>query len=494
MLKDYDLLKLIFQRIIDEIDIGLHVVDENGTSVVYNKKMSQIEGMDVGDVLGKNVLDVFTFASQHDSTLLQALHHGKTNKNVKQTYFNNKSQEITTVNHTFPIMENGNTKGAVEIAKDVTKLERLIRENMNKTENTKYTFDSLIGVSPAIKEVIEHAKRATRTSSSILIVGDTGTGKELFAQSIHNGSQRSTGPFISQNCAALPESLVEGLLFGTVKGAFTGAIDRPGLFEQADGGTLLLDEINSLDLSLQAKLLRAIQEKTIRRIGASKDTPIDVRIIATMNEDPVDAVSGQRLRKDLYYRLSVVTLFIPPLKDRKEDIMPLTQHFIDKYNALFQMEVKGLEEEVRRFLLSYDWPGNVRELEHLIEGAMNLMSYEDKMELMHLPLQYRTKPAAKEQLPQQGYDLFAPLPSASAAPLKEQIENAEKYYIQKTVKKCNYNVSQAARVLGISRQSLQYRLKNGRSALIRNQNDLLSLSSLKTYFLTHTKKVYALLL
>ena len=330
---------------------------------------------------------------------------------------------------------------------------------MNKTENTKYTFDSLIGVSPAFKEVIEHAKRATRTSSSILIVGDTGTGKELFAQSIHNGSQRSTGPFISQNCAALPESLVEGLLFGTAKGAFTGAVDRPGLFEQADGGTLLLDEINSLDFSLQAKLLRAIQEKTIRRIGASKDTPIDVRIIATMNEDPVDAVSGQRLRKDLYYRLSVVTLFIPPLKDRKEDIMPLTQHFIDKYNALFQMEVKGFEEEVRRFLLSYDWPGNVRELEHLIEGAMNLMSYEDKLELTHLPLQYRTKPAAKKQLPQQGYDLFAPLPSASTAPLKEQIENAEKYYIQKTVKKCNYNVSQAARVLGISRQSLQYRLK-----------------------------------
>lgn len=161
LLKNYDLLKLIFQRIIDEIDIGLHVVDENGTSVVYNKKMSQIEGMDVNDVLGKNVLDVFTFASQYDSTLLQALHHGKTNKNVKQTYFNNKGQEITTVNHTFPIMENGNTKGAVEIAKDVTKLERLIRENMNKTENTKYTFDSLIGVSPAFKEVIEHAKRAT---------------------------------------------------------------------------------------------------------------------------------------------------------------------------------------------------------------------------------------------------------------------------------------------------------------------------------------------
>ncbi|MFN2746597.1 MULTISPECIES: sigma-54 interaction domain-containing protein [unclassified Bacillus (in: firmicutes)] len=460
MLTDSQFMEHIFKKISDEIDIGLHVVDENGTSVVYNTKMTQIEGMDAQDVLGKNLLDVFTFASHHDSTLVQALQYGKTIKNVKQTYFNNKGQEITTVNHTFPVMENGHIIGAVEIAKDVTKLERLIRENMNKTENTKYTFDSLIGVSPEILEVAEHAKRATRTSSSILIVGDTGTGKELFAQSIHNGSQRSTGPFISQNCAALPESLVEGLLFGTAKGAFTGAVDRPGLFEQADGGTLLLDEINSLDLNLQAKLLRAIQEKTIRRIGAAKDTPIDVRIIATMNEDPIDAVSEKRLRKDLYYRLSVVTLFIPPLKDRKDDILPLAKHFIDKYNALFQMEVKGLEDEVRQFLLSYDWPGNVRELEHLIEGAMNLMAYEENIDLTHLPLQYRTKTAAKEQLPHtSGFDVFPQPPSASSAPLKEQIENTEKYYIQKTLKKCNYNVSQAARTLGISRQSLQYRLK-----------------------------------
>ncbi|KKB73632.1 MULTISPECIES: sigma-54 interaction domain-containing protein [Bacillus] len=460
MLRDFELLKLIFQRIINELDIGLHIVDENGTSVVYNNKMMQIEGMDVEDVLGKNLLDVFTFADQHDSTLVQALQYGKTIKNVKQTYFNNKGQEITTVNHTFPILKDGNIKGAIEIAKDVTKLERLIRDNMNKTENAKYTFDSLIGASPAFTEVCEHAKRATRTSSSILIVGDTGTGKELFAQSIHNGSQRSTGPFISQNCAALPESLVEGLLFGTAKGAFTGAVDRPGLFEQAQGGTLLLDEINSLDLNLQAKLLRAIQEKTIRRIGASKDTPIDVRIIATMNEDPVDAISAQRLRKDLFYRLSVVTLFVPPLKDRKEDIIPLANHFIDKYNVLFQMEVKGLENDVADFLLSYDWPGNVRELEHLIEGAMNLMTYEEKIDLTHLPLQYRAKSKASDKLPKHpGFDLFAQQPSGSAPPLKEQIENAEKYFIQKTIKKCNNNISQAARSLGISRQSLQYRLK-----------------------------------
>lgn len=200
----------------------------------------------------------------------------------------------------------------------MTKLERLIRENMNKKGSTTYTFDSILGTSPAIQDVIENAKRATRTSSSVLLAGETGTGKELFAQSIHNGSDRSGGPFISQNCAALPDSLVESILFGTKKGAFTGAVDQPGLFEQAHGGTLLLDEINSLNLSLQAKLLRALQERKIRRIGSTKDTPIDVRIIATMNEDPIDAIAGERMRKDLYYRLSVVTLIIPHFGNEKK--------------------------------------------------------------------------------------------------------------------------------------------------------------------------------
>ncbi len=208
---------LVLQSILEEIDVGLHVVDEKGSTVIYNKKMMQIEDMDERDVLHKNLTDVFMFSNQQDSTLVQALQEGKTIKNVKQSYFNNKGQEITTINHTFPIVQNGEIKGAVEIAKDVTKLERLIRENMHRKEQNSYTFDSILGNSPVIREVIENAKRATRTSSSVLLVSETGTGKELFAQSIHNGSQRSGAPFISQNCAALPDSLVESILFGTKK-------------------------------------------------------------------------------------------------------------------------------------------------------------------------------------------------------------------------------------------------------------------------------------
>lgn len=261
----------------------------------------------------------------------------------------------------------------------------------SRKQSTKFTFDHIIGDSKAIQSIITEGKRVIRTSSSILLVGETGTGKELFAQSIHNESQRSTKPFISQNCAAIPDTLMESLLFGTNRGAFTGAIDKSGLFEEANGGTLLLDEINSLSPALQAKLLRAIQEKTIRRIGGTQEKEIDVRIIATINEDPLEAITHNRLREDLYYRLSVVTLCLPPLRERKEDIPALVQHFIEKYNIQFGLSVTDVDVHVREFLYAYDWPGNVRELEHIIEGSMNLVEDENIITAFHLPTRFRER-------------------------------------------------------------------------------------------------------
>jgi len=458
-----DLLYLtrMYKRILDEIDVGVHAVDETGKTIIYNKKMMQMESMDLHDVIDKNLLDVFMFKDDQSSTLVKALQEGKETNNVKQTYFNNRGREITTINNTIPIYSDQDLQGAVEIANDVTKLERLIKGNMNNKGSSKYTFDSIIGTSGAIKDVIESARRATRTSSYVLIVGDTGTGKELFAQSIHNGSERLSGPFISQNCAALPDNLIESLLFGTKRGAFTGAMDTPGLFEQANGGTLLLDEINSLNMNLQAKLLRVLQEKTIRRIGDTKDTPVDVRVIANMNEDPIDAVANNRMRKDLYYRLGVVTIFVPPLKDRKEDIPLLVEHFITKYNERFQMRVKGLSEEVKLSFFEYDWHGNVRELEHIIEAAMNIMMDEEDFILYrHLPYQYRNKMQMKERmLPLSTVETFMSEAGDVTVPLKEQMELFEKSYIEHVLKKNEFNISKTAKLLGLSRQSLQYRLK-----------------------------------
>lgn len=492
-------------HILDEMNEGVHVIDADGTSILYNRKMAELEGMQKEDVLGKKLLDVFQFSPDQESTLLQALHKGESLRQIRQTYLNGKGQEITTISNTLPLQQHGKNIGAVEIANDVTKMERMIRENYfvkKEMGNTRYTFASIIGNSPAIREMIEHANRVARTSSSVLIVGETGTGKELFVQSIHNASMRAKSPFISQNCAALPDSLIEGLLFGTTKGAFTGAIERPGLFEQAEGGTLFLDELNSLNLSLQAKLLRALQEKTIRRIGDTKDRTINVRIIAAINEDPIEAISANKLRKDLYYRLGVVTLLIPPLRERREDIPPLVTHFIEKYNRLFQMDVVGITEDVQRFFGDYDWPGNVRELEHFIEGAMNLMlTDETSIALDHLPLHHiRRKLPGSTSIPsspafggqeQKGIDhREAPLSSIPSSraystgttntqpilhesymkdtlhllqqdslSLKEVLQSFEAIYLQKKLDQFAGNISHTAEHIGMSRQSLQYRLR-----------------------------------
>lgn len=452
-----------FQRIIDEIDVGVHAINHEGKTLIYNKKMGEIEGMDFDDVLDKSLLDVFSFNKNEDSTLLDVLRNGTTIKNAKQTYYNNQGKGITTINDTIPIEEDGVRIGAIEIARDVTKLEKLIRENINKKGNTRYTFDSIIGRSFEIQEVIEASKRATRTSSSVLIVGETGTGKELFAQSIHNGSNRSKMPFISQNCAALPDSLIEGLLFGTKKGAFTGAIERPGLFEQAEGGTLLLDELNSLNPALQAKLLRVIQEKTVRRIGDTKDREVDVRILATINEDPIDAISQGRIRKDLYYRLSVVSLFIPPLRERKSDIGDLVHFFIEKYNQLFGLNVLGIDDDVLHVFEQYDWPGNIRELEHIIEGALNLIDQEEIISYIHLPIHFRNKPQFKmETALTTQPDKLLIQSGRQILPLTQYMEEAETYYLNKVMQLHNFNITQAAKTLGMSRQNLQYRIKKYR--------------------------------
>ncbi|MED4935579.1 sigma 54-interacting transcriptional regulator [Heyndrickxia coagulans] len=439
-----DVLLALYETIMNLVDAGIHAVDEEGRTMIYNQKMRDIEGMDSREVLYKKLEDVFRFRSSEESTLLKALKTGEESHLVKQTYFNNKGREITSVNHTYPFYYKGKLAGAVEIAEDITKIERLIRRNHEP--HTGYTFHHIIGKSKAISEVIEFSRRAARTSSYVLIIGETGTGKELFAQSIHYESERSRGPFIAQNCAALPDNLIESILFGTKKGAFTGALDRAGLFEQADGGTLLLDEINALNIHLQAKLLRVLQEKKVKRIGGTQEKPVDVRVIATMNETPYEAIANHRLRKDLYYRLGVVTLFIPPLRDRLEDLPLLTGHFIQKYNSLFQMNVRGITPEVLTFFRSYRWPGNIRELEHMIEAAMNVMLDEDMIELRHLPMQYRqsghfNSPAEKSPL------------------LKDRLLEYEKQCILEALEANGSNISKAAEQLGLSRQSLQYRMK-----------------------------------
>ncbi|MFB7138978.1 sigma-54 interaction domain-containing protein [Gottfriedia sp. NPDC056225] len=451
----------LLQLILEEIDIGIHVVDQDANTMVYNRKMMEIEMMNEEDVLHKNLLDVFTFQKNQSSTLLEALQKGKVRKNIKQSYFNNKGKEVTTINDTYPIMKDHKIIGAIEMVRDVTELKQSVQDGILQNRNTRYTFEQLIGTSASFKSIIEDAKRSAKTSSSVLIVGETGTGKELFAQSIHNASQRATKPFISQNCAALPETLIESILFGTKKGAFTGAIDKPGLFEEANGGTLLLDEINSLSPNLQAKLLRVIQERKVRRIGDTSEKELDVRIIATINEDPIEAIANNHLRKDLYYRLSVVSLFLPPLRERFEDILLLANFFIQKYNRLFGHQVTKLDEDVSNFFLSHNWPGNIRELEHMIEGAMNLVENETTISSTHLPSRFfnEKRNVISASTISQNKEVKSVDITEDQSNLKNTLLNKEKQYIMNVLNEHNGNITKAAKQLGISRQNLQYRIR-----------------------------------
>ncbi|WZL71521.1 sigma 54-interacting transcriptional regulator [Clostridiaceae bacterium 35-E11] len=450
----------ILEIILEHIDEGVHVIDNEGRTIIYNHAMTELEGMEVEDVLNKKLLDVFPSLNKESSTLLRVLRTEEKLINHPQTYLNNYNKEITTINTTLPIILKGTKVGALEIAKNITKIKHLsdqimsLQSQLAKPEKQKkhlkrFTFDSIIGENKDFIKAINYAKKAAEFSSSVLIYGETGTGKELVAQSIHYSGPRAPKTFLAQNCAAIPETLLEGILFGTVKGSFTGAVDRPGLFEQANGGTIFLDEINSMGLQLQSKLLRVLQEGTIRRIGALKDIPIDVRIIASTNEEPYEAIEKGRLRKDLFYRINVISINLPPLRERKDDIEQLTYYFIHKHNKKFNKKVEKIDSFVLDAFERYKWPGNIRELENTLEGAMNIVGNEKILRKEHFSPQIHAK-------------IFA-LPYQHEYKVKENLthtlEVIEKDIITGVLTTCDYNISEAARQLGIKRQTLQHKLK-----------------------------------
>lgn len=315
----------IMSILLDHMAEGVHVIDQKGYTLAYNRAMERIEGLISDEVVGKHISEIFPRLDHTRSTLLQAIEHNQVIENYHQEYTNLRGERITTVNNTYPIMVNGVNYGAVEFSRNTTderdytdQVHKLMEGEINQTKPNYYTFDMIIGSSKLMQQALRIARRCAETDATVLIVGQTGTGKEMFAQSIHNASRRKHQRFIGINCAALPDSILESLLFGTVKGAFTGSVDRIGLFEQADRGSLFLDEINSLSANLQAKLLRVLQEGFVRRVGGTKDQPINVRMIAATNQSPSEQVEQGTLRRDLYYRLNVMRLDLPPLVQRPE--------------------------------------------------------------------------------------------------------------------------------------------------------------------------------
>jgi arginine utilization regulatory protein len=461
-----------FEKILNIVDVGVHFIDREGITVFYNEKMAEMDGFDRELVLGQSIFHLYPSLTHETSTLAKALRSGEELPEHIQTYYNVTGKRITTINRTYPLIENGQIIGALEVAKDITGIVNLhdqildLRHQLYQAKHkdakargtARYEFSDLIGKSRPFAEALSLAKKTSRTSSPVMICGPTGTGKELFAQSIHNAGARRNRPFVAQNCAAVPGDLLEGIMFGTARGAFTGAIDRPGLFEQASGGTLFLDELNSLDLYLQAKLLRVLQDGMVRRIGGTSEQQADVRVITAMNTDPKEALDRGLLRYDLYYRLNVISLHLPPLQHRKDDIQLLAEHFIEKFNPMFGTKITGISPSALDRLKEYSWPGNVRELSHAIESAFNMVELDEELiEEGHLPAHLREK--ISKSVP-----TFAAYPHPhepllpAADNLADRLKMMERDAIIVALESHGYNISAAAQALGIKRQALQYKL------------------------------------
>lgn len=423
------------------------------------------------EMIGKHMLEAFPTLTEESSTVMRVIRTGKAILNELQE-FPYDGYVVQSINSTIPIIENGRFVGVANMVRYLDgpfkRNEIVIDMKEKKDFGVRYGIDDIEGCSESIFYLKQKVRMVAETDSPVLIYGETGTGKELAAQAIHSLSGRRENRFVSLNCAAIPESLLESVLFGTVKGAYTGAENRPGFFEISKGGALFLDEINSMEISLQAKLLRVIEDNEVTRIGGSEPVKTDVRIISALNENPMECIKNRKLRRDLFYRLSVVEIDIEPLRKRKEDIPYMTYYYINYYNKKMNRAITGIDEEVEKIFMKYDWPGNVRELKNLLEGAFNIATSRS-IKKKYLPgyllneLNMEGIEAAEEHIIRWS--------SEDGFNLDEAIKEYEKNIIISAVRNSR-NLSEAAKKLGISRQNLNYKL---------NKHSLLENNTLSKY-------------
>ncbi|TQR16195.1 sigma-54 interaction domain-containing protein [Psychrobacillus soli] len=455
------------EKIIDSLDEGVMMSNSEGEIILYNQAQEKMEGLTSKDIIGKHLWSVYNYNPQYS----EHRHTFKTGKPIYSRY-----RAHSTVNgipkyvnySTFPIQKDGKTISVFSLSTNESKLKDRLHqtielrrqsnvtthEKVNSKNGTIFTFNDIKGKSLALLELIKEAQNVAIHNADTLIVGETGTGKELFAQSMHNHSPRANKPFVAINCAAIPENLLESTLFGTIKGAYTGATDQIGLFEYAQDGTLFLDEINSMPMTLQSKLMRILQERFVRRVGSNEVSPVKCTVISACNEDPEKLIAENKMRLDLFYRIAHTSLYIPPLRERTEDVHFFINYFLMTYQTKLSKEVPQLSETLQKSLLKYPWPGNIRELEHLIENLIiRVPENAEAINMEHLPSYMRGKIITVFQTTtsEQG--------NVMQRPLKKIFNNTEKQLIETTLKLTNWNVSQAAQKLGITRQSLQYHIK-----------------------------------
>lgn len=447
-------LKSTLDSIVNSIFDCIVVVDKHGYITILNEAYGELLKTDPKKAVGRHVTDVIENTRMHIVA--------KTGK--PEICDMQKIGDHNTVVTRIPIIKDGEVTGAVGkvvfrdvkdlriLARKVTSLQSELeyyKEELHKVQGGKYTIESIIGSGEKIQWLKMIALRAAKGNSTVLITGESGTGKELFAQAVHYASSRRHGPFIKINCASIPENLLEAELFGYEEGAFTGARKggKPGKFELANTGTIFLDEIGDMSMPMQAKLLRVLQEREIERVGSTKTSPVDVRVIAATNQDLDQMMTQGTFRQDLYYRLNIISLHIPPLRERREDIPVLCEALLYKINRGLQLEVDGVSEEAMKLLVEYDWPGNVRELENILERSVNLMDDEGKILPDHLPVMVRRATNKKD-----------PVKNEKTPELAGIMEDAEKQAIYKALESAGGNRSLAAKILGIHRSGFYQKL------------------------------------
>lgn len=441
----------MLSAIINATQDAISVVDERGIGLLVNPAYTRLTGYTTEQVVGKPAtVDIAEGESMH----LKVLQTRQPVWGVPMKVGPSRKEVIVNV---APIIVDGKLKGSVGVIHDISEIKQLSDElerarHLIRRLEAKYTFNEIIGQSAPLLSAVEQAKLAANIPATVLLRGESGTGKELFAHAIHHASPRRFGQFIRVNCAALADNLLESELFGYEEGAFTGAKKggKKGLFEEAHKGTLFLDEIGEISLNLQAKLLRVLQEKEVVRVGGTKPIPADVRVIAATNADLEEAIREGRFRKDLYYRLSVLPIFIPSLRERKEDIPLLANYLIRKLNQEYGRSVRGIEDETLRVLCDYHWPGNVRELENVLGRAMIHMRFnEEVIRLKHLP-----------PLPDiVSKQVAATFKEEDNETLEEKLQRVERQIISEVLHKVKGNKTEAARRLGISLRTLYYKME-----------------------------------
>ena len=480
-----------YRQIWDNSLLGIMIMDKDGVVLYINRLLIRTDELQDVDIIGKKMVDFYPMEKERHISI-RTIKSGK--PIIKKTilYYSHKNKLVNSLCSTFPLYSHGEVEGVIHFSLNLQISQRLIEkyecqetpppDKRSLEEKKHYTFDSLVGQDPQFKNAVTYAKSNSQTDFSALIWAETGCGKELFAQSIHHASARRKNPFIPINCAAIPDNLLEATLFGTAKGAFTGAIDKPGLLENAHGGTLLLDELNSMSLELQAKLLRVIQEKKIRRVGASREIPIDVKFISTCNIPPSQALEQNRIRIDLFYRLAVVVIEIPPLRQRRSDIPLLCRYFLDQWADRTRQHRVEVSEAVDEMFNRYTWPGNVRELEHTLNSSLSILHGGKTIRRHHLSSyfmnnyqrvgsgynnQNRTHPTNLANAstgispvpPGIHPEDLPPLQGHEKICLASTLNRIESMYVEKALVKAGFNISKAGRFLNLSPQSMRYKIK-----------------------------------